>query len=648
MSKFITKSLFVEFVDNPKMAWFKANKKEYYDWINKFDDEDYRNYLINLWQTAEELTKDYLENKYNTKSCNISPFIKPTDEDYDKECFISDDKDLVNKINETTLHHIKNKSKILYQPWFILDNNFLIADFLVWNEKTWKYDLYEVKAKTSIRSSKSIDGNKYSNLWRINKRLQADIGFQRYIISKWFEEKFWENLLWDSHFVYLNKYYVKKEDKTNPEKILVIEKMWEENEITSYAEEETNNWFEQYKLSMKIKNDFLEDDEIQKTINEIKENIFLSEEEFNNKYPWNGTSWLKYFWPDILKLLWKEELIEKILNHEEDYTKHTAYTIFWKWFKIPWNSKTKKEKVLELHKKWISSIEEIANNKDTFDLFAKDSKWELTTTWKFMHSYMYCKVNNEKEVFQYVIEDKLAKWKDYVIFYDYETISSPNPILKNTRPYQQVPTQVSMHIYNKKTKTMKHYGLILVPSEKEKTIPFEEIKNKPEELLIENNYVVKWNYDYFMKEFIRLIKEEIWELNNGTYIVWNEWFEKSVNKLTWIIFPELEKDLKTINDNTFDLMEIYRDYEHFHINSYGSYSIKYILPALSNKLSYKELWINKWDKAQKILENIIKWVLQENKGYKEYNTELNDLFIYCGQDSYAEYVIYDYLNKMLS
>ena len=95
-------------------------------------------------------------------------------------------------------------------------------------------------------------------------------------------------------------------------------------------------------------------------------------------------------------------------------------------------------------------------------------------------------------------------------------------------------------------------------------------------------------------------------------------------------------------------MEIYRDYEHFHINSYGSYSIKYILPALSNKLSYKELWINKWDKAQKALENIIKWVLQENKEYKEYNTELNDLFIYCGQDSYAEYVIYDYLNKMLS
>ena len=396
MKKFITKSLFVEFVDNPKMAWFKANKKEYYDWINKFDDEDYRNYLINLWQTAEELTKDYLENKYNTKSCNISPFIKSTDEDYDKECFISDDKDLVNKINETTLHHVKNKSKILYQPWFILDNNFLIADFLVWNEETWKYDLYEVKAKTSIRSSKKINWAKYPNLWRLDKRLQADISFQRYIISKWFEENFWENLLGDTHFVYLNKYYVKKEDKTNPEEILVIEKMWEENEITSYAEEETNNWFEQYKLSMKIKNDFLEDDNIQKIINEIKENIFLSEEEFNNKYPWNWTSWLKYFWPDILRLLWKEELIEKVLNHEEDFVRHTAYTIFWKWFKIPWNSKSKKEKVLELQKRWIYKIEEIAKDPETFELFTYDSKWNISNTWRLMHSYMYCKVNNEQ------------------------------------------------------------------------------------------------------------------------------------------------------------------------------------------------------------------------------------------------------------
>jgi len=219
---------------------------------------------------------------------------------------------------------------------------------------------------------------------------------------------------------------------------------------------------------------------------------------------------LKYFWPDILKLLWKEELIEKVLNHEEDFVRHTSYTIFWKWFKIPWNSKTKKEKVLELHEKWVYSIEDIAKDNDTFDLFAKDSKWELTNTWKLMHSYMYCKVNNENEILQNIIEDKLNSFKDYIVYYDYETISSPNPILKNTRPYQQVPIQVSMHIYNKKTKSMKHYGLILVPSEKEETVNFNEIKNKPEELILENNYVIKWNYDYFMKEFIRIIKDQIW------------------------------------------------------------------------------------------------------------------------------------------
>jgi hypothetical protein len=64
MSKFITKSLFVTFLDSPKLAWFKTNKKEYFDWINKFDDEDFKNYLIQLGKTAEDLTKEYLENKF--------------------------------------------------------------------------------------------------------------------------------------------------------------------------------------------------------------------------------------------------------------------------------------------------------------------------------------------------------------------------------------------------------------------------------------------------------------------------------------------------------------------------------------------------------------------------------------------------------
>jgi hypothetical protein len=45
---FITKSLLVDFIDNPKLAWYKKNEKIIYDWINKFDNEDFKNYLITL------------------------------------------------------------------------------------------------------------------------------------------------------------------------------------------------------------------------------------------------------------------------------------------------------------------------------------------------------------------------------------------------------------------------------------------------------------------------------------------------------------------------------------------------------------------------------------------------------------------------
>ena len=43
---FITKSLFVDYLDNPKMAWWKQNDRDTYDWIRKSDTEEAKDHII--------------------------------------------------------------------------------------------------------------------------------------------------------------------------------------------------------------------------------------------------------------------------------------------------------------------------------------------------------------------------------------------------------------------------------------------------------------------------------------------------------------------------------------------------------------------------------------------------------------------------
>jgi hypothetical protein len=166
-------------------------------------------------------------------------------------------------------------------------------------------------------------------------------------------------------------------------------------------------------------------------------------------------------------------------------------------------------------------------------------------------------------------------------------------------------------------------------------------------LILEKNFLVFGNYNDLIKIFINKVKDIVWDLNNWSYIVWNKAFENSVNKICALLNPELKDNLFIINKNVFDLMEFYRDYTHFHLNSWWSYSIKYILPALTDKLNYKSLWIQNGDQAQKTLEKILKGILIEWKDYKDFEDELNDLFIYCWQDSQAMWLIWEYLRNRI-
>lgn len=61
MPRFITKSLFVDFKDYPKLAWWRWNDLEAYRKIKKLETEEAQDQIIELGKTVENLVGDYLQ-----------------------------------------------------------------------------------------------------------------------------------------------------------------------------------------------------------------------------------------------------------------------------------------------------------------------------------------------------------------------------------------------------------------------------------------------------------------------------------------------------------------------------------------------------------------------------------------------------------
>jgi hypothetical protein len=60
------------------------------------------------------------------------------------------------------------------------------------------------------------------------------------------------------------------------------------------------------------------------------------------------------------------------------------------------------------------------------------------------------------------------------------------------------------------------------------------------------------------------------------------------NKEIILRYPEFTDIFTYINEHTFDLMEIFKEREYFHPDFQGSYSIKKVLPVVTD-ISYENL-----------------------------------------------------------
>lgn len=232
----ITKSLFKEFTQSPKLAWYYVNDKATHQKIqeDKYGGMD----GAAMGQAVEDMVKKLYSDKtiaeVDTKNLNFRARHK--------------------SYAELTQKTLEQNTDVLYQAGFATEHLFAKTDFLVKNEE-WKYDLMEVKSKNGIRST-----NKAQTLL---DELATDVSFQKYVLQKTLGEKFSGNC----YIVYLNKEYV-KHGEIDPKDIILQEL---------------------------INDELMTDDAIESILATMQSDLSLSLEDFNKKYPYDGGDYLTYF-----------------------------------------------------------------------------------------------------------------------------------------------------------------------------------------------------------------------------------------------------------------------------------------------------------------------------------------------------------------
>jgi len=151
---------------------------------------------------------------------------------------------------------------------------------------------------------------------------------------------------------------------------------------------------------------------------------------------------------------------------------------------------------------------------------------------------------------------ELKKYDYPYYFLDFETINPAIPIWAETRPFQQIPFQYSLHIEKESGAKLEH-----------------------------REYLDTSGQDPMPGFAFKLIKDCG---DQGPIFVYNIGFEASRIRELAERFPELEQALLNIKERLVDLWPIAKDH-YYNPSQHGSWSIKKVLPAVAPHLDYEQL-----------------------------------------------------------
>lgn len=185
-----------------------------------------------------------------------------------------------------------------------------------------------------------------------------------------------------------------------------------------------------------------------------------------------------------------------------------------------------------------------------------------------------------------------------LFFFDFETFMPPVPYHDETRPYQQLPFQYSLHVVRDPSMMDRpeHYGFLGTP-------PADPRPGLIEALLGHLG-------------------------DTGSIIAWNAVFEKTRLKELARDFPPYASRINALIGRFADLMVPFRRKHLYTPEMNGSYSLKAVLPALIPDLSYSALDIHEGSAASLVYES-----LYQDTDPESIRKKRNDLLEYCGLDT---------------
>jgi hypothetical protein len=194
-------------------------------------------------------------------------------------------------------------------------------------------------------------------------------------------------------------------------------------------------------------------------------------------------------------------------------------------------------------------------------------------------------------------------------FLDFETFQLAIPAFKNSRAYQQIVFQYSLHKLNSKMSAVEHVDFIANES------------NDPR---------------------IQFIEKLIVDCNGlKDILVYNIGFEKSRLSELALDFPQYSDDISKIIERLKDLMLPFKERWYYSHDMRGSYSIKKVLPSLIPDFNYNDLEIKDGLTASSIFSSM---VTGNFKGDEE--KAKTALLEYCKLDTLAMVKILNKLNDI--
>jgi hypothetical protein len=170
------------------------------------------------------------------------------------------------------------------------------------------------------------------------------------------------------------------------------------------------------------------------------------------------------------------------------------------------------------------------------------------------------------------IDNFLSDLNYPLFFMDFETFQPAVPLFDNSRPYQQIPFQYSIHLKERKSNELKHFEFLAEAGEDPRIKFIEGLLNDTE--------------------------------GEGSVVVYNKAFEITRLKEIARDFPKYADEIEKLILRIKDLMIPFQRKYYYAPEMKGSYSIKAVLPSLVPDLSYDELDINEGGLASIAYESL--------------------------------------------